>query len=529
MLDKILVHTGSLVGVQRGGSRGTISLEQAVMHLPEASSNSTHNLQVPKREMPERLRKFLSTFCDAVDLRIQERLEYLGQTITAIVHCGPVMVRTWSNTGHETYRLMPAAEAYGLASVFQLTRLLPGRILFKIFATYSASNIFQIDVRWRLNFVGLLPFDGSIHRAATTGNWLFLRDLLVNKEIKVTHQTIYGDTLLHIATEYSHVELVRELLLAGGDVNATNDDGDRFISNRTPLHIAVKTACDYEIIRLLLKHGANLHQQTRQGRTPLHCYYNATLKKTIQYCCDEIDNTTQDYLGMTIAHYTAYSKSSTAKDLAFCMKNSANAFATRDSDGRTPLHLALQRGNIALVQYMLNDPRGRDALHSSDWAGQTPLHFATESPRNQAIDLLLDAGAFEMHATDHKGRTALHHAASLGNLAAVEKLLERGGMQDLDKRDSDGQTPLMAARRSARREVEEYLESLCGDEHGGQIGDILESEEVMCEGDDGARTFGEYVVWQKRFAIVLMVVVGVLVYAVQYANQWHKSNRVVDY
>ena len=43
-----------------------------------------------------------------------------------------------------------------------------------------------------------LYFDRSINRAAKTGDWLFLRDLLVKKEVKVAHRTIYGEIMLHV-------------------------------------------------------------------------------------------------------------------------------------------------------------------------------------------------------------------------------------------------------------------------------------------------------------------------------------------
>jgi ankyrin repeat protein len=287
----------------------------------------------------------------------------------------------------------------------------------------------------------------------------------------------------------------------------------RLTLNRTPLHTAVKTTSDYEVIRLLLKHGANLHHQNRQGRTPLHCYYNTTLQQTIRYCRDDIDNTTQDYLGMTVAHYTAYSKSSTAEDLASCLQDNPNPFAARDSDGRTLLHLALQRGNIALIQYILKHPHAKDALLLCDWDGQTPLHFATASPRTQAIDLVLDAGC-DIHATDLNGHTALHHAAAVGNLGAVEKLLERGAMQDLERRNRQGRTPLMAARQRGRREVEDYLRPLCGEEDGGEVEEVLRGEKEVYEAINGSRAFRDHASFQRQFVLLLTGLLVLLVYAV---------------
>ncbi|RYN49030.1 hypothetical protein AA0114_g6842 [Alternaria tenuissima] len=520
MSIRILEHTTKLTERHTIASGDAAPAGQALVRPTQDPSSVTGTLQAPSSLMPGRSSMFLSTLRDPVDLRIQERFEYLGDTMTAIVQGGPVMVRSWSNTGQDTYSLMPAAEAYGLAFAFQITRLLPGRLSLKILAMYSTSSMFSIDVKWRLNFVGLLRFNSSAYHAAATGNWLFLRDLLVNKEIRITHRTIYGDTLLHIGTKYGHIEIVRELLLAGADVNATNDEGD------TPLHTAVKTTCNYEIIRLLLKHGSNLHHQNRQGRTPLHCYYNTTLQETIRYCRDDIDNTTQDYLGMTVAHYAAYSKSSTAEDIAICLKDISNPFAARDSDGRTVLHLALQRGNIALIEYILGSPHAKDALLSCDWYGRTPLHFATTSPRTQAIDLVLDSG-FDIHATDLYGHTAMHHAASMGNLGAVEKLLERGAMQDLKRRDREGRTPLMAARWRGRREVEEYLRPLCADEDGNEVEEALGEKKEIYGGTNGWRALRNLASLQMPFVLLLAVLVVLLVCVVLYVSG-HEECHIVD-
>jgi hypothetical protein len=198
----ILEHTTTLIKLHTVASGNAAPAEQALLRLPQGSSSVAGTLQASNSSMPERLSMFLSTLRDPVDLRIQERVEYIGDTMTAIVQGGPVMVRSWSKTGQDIYSLMPAAEAYGLASVFQTTRLFPGRLSLKILAIYSTSSMFQIDVKWRLNFVGIFRSDSSAYHAAATGNWLFLRDLLVIKEIKITHRTIYGDTLLHVSHQH---------------------------------------------------------------------------------------------------------------------------------------------------------------------------------------------------------------------------------------------------------------------------------------------------------------------------------------
>ncbi|KAF2465666.1 ankyrin repeat protein, partial [Lindgomyces ingoldianus] len=88
--------------------------------------------------------------------------------------------------------------------------------------------------------------------------------------------------------------------------------------------------------------------------------------------------------------------------------------------GRSVMHLALYRGNLALVDYFLK-MQNRPAM-LPDWHGRTVLHYAVESRRTQTIEMLRLSG-FDLHETDQDGRTALHYAASKGNLDAVKRLL----------------------------------------------------------------------------------------------------------
>lgn len=70
-----------------------------------------------------------------------------------------------------------------------------------------------------------------------------------------------GNTMLHFAAASDNVELVRDLLRGGADVNAQNNIG------QTPLHIAFKHE-KLEITLLLTQHGANPTIQDVNGNSP---------------------------------------------------------------------------------------------------------------------------------------------------------------------------------------------------------------------------------------------------------------------
>jgi ankyrin repeat protein len=93
-------------------------------------------------------------------------------------------------------------------------------------------------------------------------------------ESRIVHWTYSGDTVLHVAAAGYRVEIARMLLAAGADpVSAMN----RRCSQ--PLHYASDGYLDspswdarrqVAMIRLLLKAGANIDAQDKNGATPLH-------------------------------------------------------------------------------------------------------------------------------------------------------------------------------------------------------------------------------------------------------------------
>lgn len=62
----------------------------------------------------------------------------------------------------------------------------------------------------------------------------------------------------------------------------------------------------------------------------------------------------------------------------------------RDSEGRTPLHWAVDRGHLKIVEILIN--RSAD-VNAKDNEGQTPLHYAAVCEREEFAKLLIKHGA----------------------------------------------------------------------------------------------------------------------------------------
>ncbi|KAF2808391.1 ankyrin [Mytilinidion resinicola] len=402
--------------------------------------------------LPKRLSIYLSSISEPVGFRVQRWRTFGGGLLSADLRTGPVIVRCWSENGQDIYKLLPSREAFCFSFQIRLVQIVPSKVLISISALYKASFPFRTRFQWDLSISAMLHTDSCAYLASKRGDWLLLRQLLADGKVRISDTTAHGDTLLHIAAQSNHYELATELLSAGADVNVANDFG------QTPLHKAVKNNGGYEVSRHLLSSGADLSRQDLAGRTPLHCFFNETSRQIIQFHQEDLDSTTQDYRGMNIMHYVSWSKSSRPTDILRCLTDQPPSLASTDQEGRTILHLSLQRGNLELIEFLLDQPD--TATFRPDWRGRTLLHYATESRRTQTIDILLRRG-FNLHAVDLDGRTVLHHAAAKDKLDAVKRLLELGAASDLVALDKGSRTPLQVAALCDAQAVVQYLQPLC--------------------------------------------------------------------
>ena len=118
--------------------------------------------------------------------------------------------------------------------------------------------------------------------------------------------------------------------------------------------------------------------------------------------------------------------------------------------GRTALHVAAARGDVDILQ-MLLDQR----LSVTGGGSWTPLHEAALNGNYEAARLLLRAGAPVNAREASNGGTPLHVAAFNGHLKVVQLLLASGAK--VNARDRDGWTALSQARDQGFPEVEAAL------------------------------------------------------------------------
>lgn len=129
----------------------------------------------------------------------------------------------------------------------------------------------------------------------------------------------------------------------------------------------------------------------------------------------------------------------------------------RNSEGYSPLHLAITLKDYEIARYLLDKGANPNAYHPQGWS---ILHTATDLQNAKAVKLLLKAGA-NPHAKitstlrrDY-GWNCLHGATRDGNTEIATILLNHG--LNLNSTTPDGQTPLMIAIEYKKVNMIEFL------------------------------------------------------------------------
>jgi len=100
----------------------------------------------------------------------------------------------------------------------------------------------------------------------------------------------------------------------------------------------------------------------------------------------------------------------------------------RDKDGSTPLHCAAWKGQQEAVALLLEAGAEVNSHNSNDHWGTTPLHAAAHANQAAIAQLLIDDGA-DVNAMDMNGQTPMHHT-TFHKATAVAKLLAKYAASD---------------------------------------------------------------------------------------------------
>jgi ankyrin repeat protein len=191
--------------------------------------------------------------------------------------------------------------------------------------------------------------------------------------VDVNAQDIYDDdaTALHKASYFGHVQVIKELLDHGADIEAMDRD------RRTPLHWA-SSRSHLPVVIELMDRGADIEAMTSSGMTALHfACWNGHFVVVIQLLSpNDRNGATNSILGKR--------------------KSRAGAnIGAKDNDGDTPLHIACLQGHLAIVKALLS---GGANILAVNHEGRLPIHVAVNRRRSEVSKYLLQ----QLYATTRR-------------------------------------------------------------------------------------------------------------------------------
>jgi ankyrin repeat protein len=214
-----------------------------------------------------------------------------------------------------------------------------------------------------------------------------------------------GASLLHVAAQYGHSEVVKLLLAAGANVNSRRQD------QATPLYIAAFHGYS-PVVELLLTAGANVNSRRQDQATPLHA--------AAQHGHSEV--------------------------VVKLLAAGATVDAKHQSQA-TPLYVAAQFGHPQVVKLLLTAGANVDSRFQDQ---STPLYVAAQFGHPQVVKLLLTAGA-NVNSRRQDQATPPDAAAFHGHTPVVELLLTAGA--NVNSRRQSQATPLYVAAQNGHSEV----------------------------------------------------------------------------
>ncbi|CAH2071779.1 unnamed protein product, partial [Thlaspi arvense] len=240
-----------------------------------------------------------------------------------------------------------------------------------------------------------------------------------------------GDSILHIAAAFGHFKLVKSII----------------------------SGCPSLLLEPNWKHKIPLHVAAHAGRLDAVktlvasiTYFSAKILSEEErvrfnvYVLRDIDGDTPLHAALKGGHL----------ETALCLVK-ANQVASflENNDGVSPLYMAVEAGDLALVKAMLE---GQISNLASKLEGRKSLvHAALKAKNRDILDAILNEEPSLVNERDEDGRTCLSFGASVGFYKGVCKLLDRSTSSVFECND-DGSFPIhMAVEKGHVDVVKEIL------------------------------------------------------------------------
>lgn len=231
-------------------------------------------------------------------------------------------------------------------------------------------------------------------------------------------QDLHPDARLLEKAKAGDIKAVKEMLRDGVDPNTPPGPNDNGMS---ALMYASRYGHD-EIVKLLIDAGANVNATSTTGSTPLMFAAYGGNVQTVREILNKGDVNTDVQVpnGMT-ALILAINEGHTEVIKLLSKKGNAPRLRTGHSL-KTPLMKAVSKGSLEVVNALLES---NPNLEARDRNGQSALMHAIQKGNIEIFTSLLDKGA-NVNATDAAGASVLQWARALNRPEMVQLLQQRG-------------------------------------------------------------------------------------------------------
>lgn len=256
--------------------------------------------------------------------------------------------------------------------------------------------------------------------------------LLLDEGANPNSQDQRGYTPLHLASEYRNLPLFELFLEKGGDLTLSSKLGE------TPLHLSAAKG-EVAFFEKALKHlGADsfhevLLKQNEMGNTPLHCatihpYEEENIEQSdysrealVEFLmCEGISPNLPNAEGYTPIHFAAkYGHFKSLKSLL----NHGGDKEIRGPFQRTPLHMSVYNHRLSCTAHLILQKVNPNKQTDVEDAQKTPLHDAVIRNNIEMVELLLTSPFIETQIWDVKGHAPIWHAVVDGLQPIVERLI----------------------------------------------------------------------------------------------------------
>ena len=298
------------------------------------------------------------------------------------------------------------------------------------------------------------PYNMNVfHYSSGNGHFSFIK-YIINKYPQYTsllHSTNDNDTLpILYACDSGVIQLVTFLIdVMKCDVTTESKDG----------FTCVTRACssgNLDLLKLLIK---------RYNLNPRIFSIGSSPEAAVAYGNnDMLEWLRQEYhINVALFKYGVLPFYAARDNRLYCLKHLLNNYsfdinATDPTDDTQPtlLHIACQKGHVAIVLYLTSLPQCDVSAKTSN--GSTVLHLSCKSRSLPILKHLVEEHQLDLTIKNYNGMAPVHVACEEGSLSIVKYVIDHSPLS-LDMTDSFGRTPLLIAAFSKNLPIIRYLNS----------------------------------------------------------------------